>query len=361
MNNNNNNNNNELNKEQHIEKKTKQKNKKSIYIILGIATCIIILLTVTMPSVIDVVKTKDNDTEEKNNNSESEEQIDDETTVEDETQTETPNEQKPEQTPNSTETYEKPSGPTKPIETSGNITQEEIKKYSRLINSFIINTKTNDDSVTYLIPSVANYHFEDFIKNTNEFKNLVTMNFVNWTKSTGETICSQENLKSALVCTDDAIKYNLNGYATKVEVDKVSQELFGINANEIEPFYDGYYGEWYYDKDKKIYYQGHPRGGGTGAGLNIFYKSKFEKTNNNIYVYMVAAAMDPANFETGDYKVYKSILKTTEAEEYGTYNERSNVFKITKENYKDFEEYKITFKKHDTLDTYYLENVEKTK
>ena len=351
-----NNNNNELNKEQHIEQQPKLKNKKTIYIILGIAICIILLLAVTLPSIIDNKKTKDNETEEKNNNSQLEEQIDDEPTIEDEDQTETPNEQ----TPNSTKTYEEPSGPNKPIETSGNITQEEIKKYSRLINSFIINAKTNDDSITYLVPGMFSPRAQLFAQNSSD-KNIITMTFVNWTKSTGDTICSQEKLKSALVCTDDAIKYNLNGYATKDEVDKVSQELFGTDTNATEYFYDGYYGEWLYDKDKKIYYQGHPRGGGTGAGTIVAYKSKFEKNNNNIYVYMVVAAVDPANFETGDYKVYKSILKTTEAEEYGTYNEKNNAFKITKENYKDFEEYKITFKKHDTLDTYYFEKVEQTK
>ena len=109
--------------------------------------------------------------------------------------------------------------------------------------------------------------------------------------------------------------------------------------------------------------------GGAGYYNSIrSYKSKYTKKNDERYVYMSIAHVQPNDYTQRNFTVYKdydfdaatyqnsfkNIYKTLSSSYEG------EIFKVDSTNYQDFSEYKFTFKKA-TNNNYYFVSVEQTK
>ena len=350
-----NNKNNELNKEQHIEQTIKQKNKKSIYIILGIAICIIILLAVTLPSIIDVKKTKDNEIEENNNSKKDDEDED----------------------------------------------IEEKRKYfkfltelSSKIDAMIINTIYKEGQLIGkdLYSSVFSLYLSrtGVLKNplTAEQKQLIVLNSLDWGTVAGNDWKKNDILQKEY---GEFEQY----YIRQISEDTVnarSLHLFGHKVENPVEEISGWCSRYIYDANQRLYFLPDPACGGTGVGNIHTYKSKFikDEEKKEAYVYMSFAYVlpDPNNDYTSNDSKYLSIVykdfdhsddydkkkismmdynikfkneyKLTEYEQQMLSDHEKNYNVINENNFTEFSEYKFTFKQ-DNSGNYYFIKVEQTK
>ena len=169
--------------------------------------------------------------------------------------------------------------------------------------------------------------------------------------------------------------YGSTKYVSLDKVNKYSINLFGENLktiiNEIIecPSY-------IYDESNKSFYFPEPQCGGIFIGYSRGYKSKFEEYKDEAYVYVSYAFIIPddstysADLNEQKYIVYKDFNLIEKESYYTTQHKdvyqtdlrqyQADSFELNKDNYKDFSEYKFTFKK-DKNNNYYLTKIEQTK
>lgn len=347
-----NNNNTELNKEQ----QPKQQNKKIIYIILGITICIIFLLGVELPSVIDIIKPKDNETVENNNSKK-----DEDTTKDDEAKRK----------------YFK-----------------FVAELSYKIDSILVGAIYEEGKLTGKDLYSSDFSLYLFrtgvLKNplTAEQKQFIVLDSLDWGKVAGDDWKKNSILQKEY---GEFEQY----YIRQISEDTVntrSLRLFGHKVeNPIEQI-SAWCRRYIYDANQRLYFLPDPACGGTGVGNIHTYKSKFikDEEKKEAYVYMSFAYVlpDPNNdytsndseylsivykdFDHGDdynkkeismrdYNIkFKNEYKLTEYEQKMLNDYEKNYIVVNESNYQEFSEYKFTFKQ-DESGNYYFVKVEQTK
>ena len=213
---------------------------------------------------------------------------------------------------------------------------------------------------------------------TDLVKQRIILRNVEWSPMNQEIWQSAKNhsfMKTIIPVYTESYVYGSTKYVSLDKVNEYSKKLFGDNLktilNEIRecPSY-------LYDETNKSFYFPEPQCGGTSAEMAIGYKSKFEEYKDEAYVYVSYAFIMPDEstylndiydpkfivykdfnlIENGSYysAQHKDVYKTNLTQYEAT------VFELNKDNYKDFSEYKFTFKQ-DKNNNYYLAKVEQTK
>ncbi len=113
-----------------------------------------------------------------------------------------------------------------------------------------------------------------------------------------------------------------------------------------------------YDNDLNIFFWYTPQCSESTSGIVYAFANKFSFNGDYAYVYVSYGSAK--NYESKDkYTIYKNLGEKDSYESNITVEEAMN-FEIDESNYKDFLEYKFTFKK-DSNGNYYFEKVEPTK
>ena len=153
--------------------------------------------------------------------------------------------------------------------------------------------------------------------------------------------------------------YNTKKFNNIPSKNDYEPDKYEISQNDVNKAYNSYFGKdipenkdiddkgcfgYAFDSTKNIYYKYEPTCGGTTGHVYLFYYNKYTVKNDNAYVYVnYACELD---------KVYADLDSTKETK----YDSKD--FKIDESNYKDFDEYKFTFKK-DKSGNYYFVSLEK--
>ena len=212
----------------------------------------------------------------------------------------------------------------------------------------------------------------DLVKQRTILKN------VQWSPMNQEIWQSAKNhsfMQSIIAGYSESYTYNSTKYVSLDKVHEYSKKLFGEELNPILneilecPSY-------LYDESNKSFYYPEPQCGGTSVEQAKGYKSKFEEYKDEAYVYVSYAFIMPdesvssVDYYDQKYIVYKDF-NLSENESYYTTRHKdvyqtglnqyqASGFELNKDNYKDFSEYKFTFKK-DKNNNYYITKVEQTK
>lgn len=213
---------------------------------------------------------------------------------------------------------------------------------------------------------------------TDKTKQRAVLSQIDWSPMNQEvwqTAKNHEFISRLIPSYTESYTYGSTKYVTLEKVNAYSTTLFGENLKTILkeinecPTY-------LYDESNKIFYYPEPQCGGTSSELIRGFKSKFEELNDEVYVYVSFAFLipDPANqgtaMEMEEYIVYKDydyipgdVMGTHQHKnvyQTGLSSYQARDFKLNKDNYKDFSEYKFTFKK-DKNNNYYFVKLEQTK
>ena len=212
----------------------------------------------------------------------------------------------------------------------------------------------------------------DLVKQRTILKN------VQWSPMNQEIWQSAKNhssMQSIIAGYSESYTYNSTKYVSLDKVHAYSKKLFGEELktiiNEIIECPSSLY-----DETNKSFYYPEPQCGGTSVEQAKGYKSKFEEYKDEAYVYVSYAFIMPdessssVDFYDQKYIVYKDF-NISENESYYTTRHKdvyqtglnqyqASSFELNKDNYKDFSEYKFTFKK-DKNNNYYLTKIEQTK
>ena len=240
------------------------------------------------------------------------------------------------------------------------ITNKELKedldkKIAYLNTNDSWNTKPLDNPVTFSAYNFRNNIFKGINK---QDKHLIALESFSIGSDYKKVT---QDIKSKLTIEEETKNILDNGdhYIEESLVQKRYKELFGEETDFSK--YNSSFGKcpmFYYDSTNKLFIR-LDRCGGTSAGIVGIYKNKYTKKGDNAYVYTNYYYIAPQG--TGDkFAVYKDAV-TNIKEETTTekYSDNSDDFDIKKE-YKEFPEYKYTFKK-DKDGNYYFVSVKQTK
>lgn len=257
--------------------------------------------------------------------------------------------------------------------------QNIIKQVSNKIDILLGNISSETD-----FKQSYNYLAHDFRysllkkKLTKEEKQKIVLDSIQWQNITDDNWKNIARIKEMVEAdkqyTTEELAIKAHKQASADIVNSKSIELFGEKIeNPITQI-----GEncliYIYDENTKTYYKPEPRCGGTSAGYVNSYKSKFTTKNDNIYVYVSYAFekfedASTSNYEDDYRQIYRDFSDIKDMTI--TYNENDKTqytinayngetFNLDASNYKEFSEYKYTFKK-DSNDNYYFVSVKQTK
>ena len=218
---------------------------------------------------------------------------------------------------------------------------------------YILKSSITDQIKQYVILSNAKYEqFDDSWEDVKVVKDFIEQEKAAVTAS-GQTYDESSTLKEF-------------GYITKNAFDESTKSLFGTELknpiNEIGscPTYN-------YDSTKEMFIMNPARCGGTSAAEFLGYINKYERNNNIVTVYLNIGLNTPegvyVDFDLGQDQA--SQLKNTQITPKGeaievTEKNPAGMPIINDKNYKDFSEYKLTFKKLDD-EEFYFSKIEQVK
>ena len=162
---------------------------------------------------------------------------------------------------------------------------------------------------------------------------------------------------------------------TKKFRDKEYEINYKVDSNKIKEIYKNIYNDDNYqpqeinniEDEQKIIYENNTfyyiKQESIDANHVITYINKYEKKKNHIYLYVSTAFVNLVQNqkrEITNYEIYEDY-KTMNLKEEGSYDEYKDkkgkiIFKLNKDNYKTYDEYKVSFKKEN--EKYYFEKIE---
>ena len=162
---------------------------------------------------------------------------------------------------------------------------------------------------------------------------------------------------------------------TKKFKDQEYEINYKVDSNKIKEIYNSIYNDNNYqpqeinniEDEPKIIYENNTfyyiKQKNVEANHVITYINKYEKKKNHMYLYVSTAFVNLVQNQKRkitNYEIYEDY-KTINLKEEGSYDEYKDkkgkiVFKLNKENYKTYDEYKISFVKEN--EKYYFEKIE---
>lgn len=138
-----------------------------------------------------------------------------------------------------------------------------------------------------------------------------------------------------------------------------------ISSSVVEDEYKNYFGDstvnhksfnvcfgYIYDSDTNTYYYIEPQCGGSDQNSAYAYINKYTVKGEEVYVY-VSYGSSIYSSETNNVDIYKD-LNEKEIYRENVSEDEANNFRINESNYKEFSEYKYTFKKDDKENYYFV-------
>lgn len=138
-----------------------------------------------------------------------------------------------------------------------------------------------------------------------------------------------------------------------------------ISSSVVEDEYKNYFGDgtvnhksfnvcfgYIYDSDTNTYYYIEPQCGGSNPNSAYAYINKYTVKGDEVYVY-VSYGSSIYSSETNNVNIYKD-LNEKEIYRENVSEDEANNFRINESNYKEFSEYKYTFKKDDKENYYFV-------
>lgn len=202
---------------------------------------------------------------------------------------------------------------------------------------------------------------------TNDEKQFLIATGIEWDQTIDNLWESSPKMKNTaeLMCSGDTncIRQYIEAskQVSEEKFNKYSLELFGheiTNPKEVI----GKCPIIYYDANQKRYYRPDPACGGAAAERAKLYKYKFTTKEDEAYVYVSFAYVEPDYNNKSIYNVYKDIECNNELigtckfiNKYeGTKPEHVDDFKLDNTNYQEFSQYKFTFKKDQNKNYYFI-------
>lgn len=166
--------------------------------------------------------------------------------------------------------------------------------------------------------------------------------------------------------TDDEIKAIIaDGVYTEEEINQGRRYLEKIDGKLMREKYLEVFGEditpnpqisyscpVHYNDEYDIFYRGLDGCGGTSNIITHYYKNAYTTKDDNAYVYVSVA-----DYNLEDNNIYCDFYEKDKTKICGTATDRDDVV-LNESNYKDYAEYRISFKKADN-GTYYFVGAEK--
>ena len=211
-----------------------------------------------------------------------------------------------------TQLGDKTNEKTEVIETSN--TETEIKDINLITElSIKIDTLLAESDKTYHQTNTyeaTKYRFEVLKQTlTKEEKQMIVLDNIKWLsmqKELWEKAKSNAHIKKLIRSYSEQQVYETTKYITPAEVNKYSMELFG---EEIDPTIISESSKYVYDKTTSMFYFPEPQYGGTSASSIKSYKSKYEKKNDEAYVYVsfIFLSQTGTNSVLDKFSIYKDF------------------------------------------------------
>lgn len=141
-------------------------------------------------------------------------------------------------------------------------------------------------------------------------------------------------------------------------VSSVFKEYFGTDLTNVNSTIGKNCLIFYYDATLNTYFSVSSACKDVGSSYVSAYKNKYTTNNDLAYVYVNYALLEPTSPTLESYNIYKDLEKTTLYQSNVSKDMAYN-FNIDTSNYREFSEYRFTFKK-DINGNYYFLKLEKT-
>ena len=147
---------------------------------------------------------------------------------------------------------------------------------------------------------------------------------------------------------------------TGEEVKNEYKNFFGTDKVNLNALKERSCFDYNYEAEKNLFYKKLPTCGGTSVSLIYTYKNKYTIKGDNVYLYENYGIMKPSGQDSNQLTIYKGLETNEEYKRVSSPDEGMS-FRIDSENYKEFSEYKYTFKKDAKTGNYYFISLEKIK